>query len=162
MLVHSSAFLQSNWFKIFCYGPQSRQRTRLFLQSSKLGLLPTLSPAGECVPSPLWAGGTHSLAGEGVLIPTRGQTLWHSRYICTLWHVPLIVYNLAGYHCLAGWDGYSVWPGGGSSHPLRPPAQVPHSTNRLPTRLKIHMKIHLLFHEYIMVFTYCTLLKSCK
>ncbi len=30
-------------------------------------------------------GGTHSLAGEGgwgVPIPTRGQTLWFSRYIC--------------------------------------------------------------------------------
>ncbi len=32
-------------------------------------------------------GGTHSLAGEGVGGPvrTRGQTLWYSRFICTLW-----------------------------------------------------------------------------
>jgi hypothetical protein len=39
-----------------------------------------------CASSLVHAGGAHSLAGEGggvVPIPTRGQTLWYSRYICT-------------------------------------------------------------------------------
>jgi hypothetical protein len=37
-----------------------------FLQSSELG--PTPSTAGECVPSPFGSpGGTHSLAGKGVV-----------------------------------------------------------------------------------------------
>jgi hypothetical protein len=52
---------------------------------------PTPLPAGERAPPPLWfrGGGTHTLAGGrgggSVPIPTRGQTLWNSRYICTLW-----------------------------------------------------------------------------
>ncbi len=51
---------------------------------------PTPSSAGERA-SPLWfgRGGRYTLVcgrgGEGVPIPTRGQTLWYSRYICTLW-----------------------------------------------------------------------------
>ncbi len=51
----------------------------------------TPSPAGEAVPPVLeggGGGGTHSLVGGevgGVLIPTRGQTLWYSRYKSTLW-----------------------------------------------------------------------------
>ncbi len=50
---------------------------------------PTPSPAGECVPPPLVrGGGGFTLAcGRGgwcVPIPTRGQTLWYSSYICTL------------------------------------------------------------------------------
>jgi hypothetical protein len=53
------------------YGPesQSRQSTRLFLQSSELGPppAPTPSPASESVPTLWFRGeGTHSLAGEGV------------------------------------------------------------------------------------------------
>jgi hypothetical protein len=46
---------------------------------------PNPSPAGECVP-PFGSGGTPSRGerGWGVPIPTRGQTLWYSRYICTL------------------------------------------------------------------------------
>ncbi len=52
----------------------------------------TLSPAGECVPSPLvpGGGGTGTLVcrGEGVgPIRTRGQTLWYSRYIRYEYHV---------------------------------------------------------------------------
>jgi hypothetical protein len=43
---------------------------------------PFPSPAGECVPPPLWVqgGGTFAV-GEGVEdpIPTMGQTLWFSR-----------------------------------------------------------------------------------
>jgi hypothetical protein len=44
---------------------------------------PTPSPAGERAPSPFGSGG-YTLAcvrGGWVLIPTRGQTLWYSRYI---------------------------------------------------------------------------------
>ncbi len=41
----------------------------------------------ECAPPSWFKGGTHSFVGEGVGVPirTRGQTLWYSRYICTLW-----------------------------------------------------------------------------
>ncbi len=54
---------------------------------------PTPLPAGVCAPPPFGSrgggGGTHSLAGEGKGGPnsTRGQTLWYSRYICTLWRI---------------------------------------------------------------------------
>jgi hypothetical protein len=45
-------------------GRQSRQSTRLFLQSSELGLPP--SPAGECVLPSFGSGGdTHSLRERG-------------------------------------------------------------------------------------------------
>ncbi len=47
---------------------QSRQCSKLFLQSSALG-----------------PGGAHSPGGGGgVPIPTRGHTLWYPIYICTL------------------------------------------------------------------------------
>jgi hypothetical protein len=63
--------------------PQSRQSARPFLQSSELGLL-TPSSAGECVPlPPLVQGGGHSRLRErgwGIPIPTRGHTLWYSKY----------------------------------------------------------------------------------
>ncbi len=70
------------------YVPESRQSTRLFLQSSNWFPPPTPSHAGECVPL-LVPGGDTLACGKGnggVPIPTRGQTLWHSRYICTLWY----------------------------------------------------------------------------
>ncbi len=43
---------------------------------------PTHSPTGECVP-PLGSGGGHTFLreGGGGSQPTRGQTLWYSRYI---------------------------------------------------------------------------------
>jgi hypothetical protein len=74
----------------FMAGPQSRQSAKLFLQSSsELGLPPPLTRRRMCTP-PLWFRGAQSLGGEGVGVPirTRGQTLWHSRYICTWWAVP--------------------------------------------------------------------------
>ncbi len=40
---------------------QSRQSTRLFLQSSDLGPPPTPSPTGECVPSPFGTGSTKNV-----------------------------------------------------------------------------------------------------
>jgi hypothetical protein len=43
---------------------------------------PNPSPAGECAPHPLGSGGR---VGR-VPISTRGQTLWYSLYICTLWY----------------------------------------------------------------------------
>jgi hypothetical protein len=54
---------------------------------------PTPSPAGECVPSLLWFRRVYTLAcergGGGIPIPTRGQTLWYSRYryiyMCVRW-----------------------------------------------------------------------------
>jgi hypothetical protein len=67
---------------------QSRQSTKLSLQSSELGLPHPLGRRQVCTP-PLveGGGGPQSLTGEGVggPIPTRGQTLWYSMYICTLW-----------------------------------------------------------------------------
>ncbi len=53
--------------------PQSWQSTRLFLQSSELGPPPTLSPTGECAPTPLVQGGAHSLAGEEVGCPSSDE-----------------------------------------------------------------------------------------
>ncbi len=49
---------------------------------------PPPSLAGECVPSHFGSGGEHIRWGErmwgGVPIRAMGQTLWYSRYICTL------------------------------------------------------------------------------
>ncbi len=62
---------------------QSRQSARLFLQSSELGIPHLLTRRRDCPP-----GSGHPLLRErgwGVTIPTRGQTLWYSRHICTLW-----------------------------------------------------------------------------
>ncbi len=61
--------------------------TRLFLLSYELGP----SHASECVLSPFGSGGGTQLACvrvDGIPIRTRGQTLWYSRYICTLWWEP--------------------------------------------------------------------------
>jgi hypothetical protein len=67
--------------------------------SSRPNWDPPPSPAGDC--PPLWfrdgvhsdtndVDVTHSLAGEGfgcgVPIRTRGQTLWYSWYMCSLWY----------------------------------------------------------------------------
>jgi hypothetical protein len=67
-----------------------RQSAKLFLQSSELGI-PHPSHARECVPPPppsFGSGGRGTLAcgrgGGRVPIRTKGQTLWYSRYICTL------------------------------------------------------------------------------
>jgi hypothetical protein len=57
---------------------------------------PIPSLTGECVTSPPFGsgGGGGTLGcrrgggGGGVPISTRGQTLWHSRHICTCWGVP--------------------------------------------------------------------------
>ncbi len=74
------------------YVPQGRQSAKLF--SSRLigNPPPPHSLTRRRVCPPLWfREGTLSLAGEGmgvVPIPTRGQTLWHSMYICTLWYAP--------------------------------------------------------------------------
>jgi hypothetical protein len=76
------------------HAPQGRQSARLILQSSDLGPPPpTPLPAGECVPSPPplgFRGEGHTRlrerVGLGVPIRTRGQTLWYSRYVCTLWN----------------------------------------------------------------------------
>ncbi len=79
-VLYSSDFL----FSCYQHGiahPQSRQSTKLSLQSSDSGHPRRRVP-------PLWfRREAHSLAGEGVgvPIPTRGQTVWYSRYICTLW-----------------------------------------------------------------------------
>jgi hypothetical protein len=56
-------------FMFLLYIAQSRQSTRLFLQSSELGP-PAPSTAGECVPPPplVQGGGAHSPACEGVTI----------------------------------------------------------------------------------------------
>jgi hypothetical protein len=59
---------------------QSIQSAKLFLKSSELGLPQPLTSRRVYPPPPLWF-----LWGGGVLILTRGHTLWYSRYICTLW-----------------------------------------------------------------------------
>jgi hypothetical protein len=63
--------------------------TMLFLQSPELGP-PTPSPIGECVPPRFRRGRSRDTfscgrGGEGVPIRTRVQSLWYSRYLCTLW-----------------------------------------------------------------------------
>jgi hypothetical protein len=76
--------------KLFSFEAQSRQSAKLFLQSYELGLPHLLTPQAS-LPS-LWLGGGrvgwYTLAcgrgGGAVPISTRGQTLWYSRYICTL------------------------------------------------------------------------------
>jgi hypothetical protein len=66
--------------------PQSRQSAKLFLQSSELGLPPSLSRKRVCPPpfGPV-EGGEFTLAcgrgNGGVPIPTRGHTLWCSTYM---------------------------------------------------------------------------------
>jgi hypothetical protein len=65
---------------------QSRQSAKLFLQSSELGLPHPLTRRRVVyVPLFVGSGGGGTLACEkgGVGVP-RGQTLWYSRYICTL------------------------------------------------------------------------------
>ncbi len=46
-------------------------------------------PQASVFPPPRLVRGGYTLArgrgGGGVPVPTRGQTLWYSRYICTLW-----------------------------------------------------------------------------
>ncbi len=49
---------------------------------------PTHSPAASLFPPPLVGGGGDTrLRKRGWVVPilTRGQTMWYSRYICTLW-----------------------------------------------------------------------------
>jgi hypothetical protein len=73
---------QNRSYSILLSCTQTRQSTRLFLQSSQFGP-PTPLTAAEVTGD----GVTHSLAGErgGVVpTPTKGQTQWYSRYICTL------------------------------------------------------------------------------
>jgi hypothetical protein len=68
----------------------SRQSARFFPLSSKLGLPPPPYPQASVFPPPLvgGGGGVQTRWGRwvgGILIPTRGQMLWYSRYICALW-----------------------------------------------------------------------------
>ncbi len=67
---------------------QSRQSAKPFLQRRNWNS-PTPLGAGGCAPPTLWSGGEGTLAcGKrvgGVPIPTRGQTLWCSVYVSTLW-----------------------------------------------------------------------------
>jgi hypothetical protein len=64
---------------------QSVDRVLGFFSSRPNRDSPTPSPAGECVLPSFGSGGGYTLtAGEGVggvPIPTRGQTLWYSRYL---------------------------------------------------------------------------------
>jgi hypothetical protein len=62
-------------------------RVLSFFSSRRNWDSPTPNPAGES-PPPLVRGGGHTRLrerGEGVPIQTRRQTLWNSRFICTLW-----------------------------------------------------------------------------
>jgi hypothetical protein len=66
-------------------------RVLSFFSVVGIGTPPTPHPqASVTPPAPLVPGvGAHALAGERgggrVPIPARGQTLWYSVYICTLW-----------------------------------------------------------------------------
>ncbi len=75
----------ASWSVLMAKAPS----TLTFSSVVGIGTPSTPSPLGECVPPSFgWGGGgTHSLAGEGaggVLIQTRVQTLWYSKFICTL------------------------------------------------------------------------------
>ncbi len=66
---------------------RSKIKCSAFIESSQPDS-PNPSPAGERVPPPLiWGGDAFACVRRGgeVPIPTRGQTLWYSRLICTLW-----------------------------------------------------------------------------
>ncbi len=79
-----------SFYRLYAYfiSHTHRQSAKLFLQSSELGL-PHPSLAGECVPPPFDSEREgHIRLGErgwGVPISTKGQTLWYSVYLCTLW-----------------------------------------------------------------------------
>jgi hypothetical protein len=80
---------------------QSRQRAKLLLQSSELGLPQPLAHRRGSPPL-FWGGGACTLAGERgvgrVPIPTRGHTQWYSLYIRTLCmhalYIPVFYYSL--------------------------------------------------------------------
>jgi hypothetical protein len=64
----------------------NHSRLEAFLQSPELGLPNPFTRRLVCPPPPFGSGGggggrAHSLAGEGVPIPTRGHRLWYSIYI---------------------------------------------------------------------------------
>jgi hypothetical protein len=65
-------------------------RVLSFFSSRRNWDSPNPSPEGECAPLPPVLGGGHTRQGERgygrVPIPTRGQTLWYSLYIRTLWN----------------------------------------------------------------------------
>ncbi len=65
-----------------------------------IGTPPTPLAEGECAPHPLVRGGEGTLAcGRGVggvPVPTRGNTLWCSIYISTLWADPTIFVHQFG------------------------------------------------------------------
>jgi hypothetical protein len=68
---------------------QSRQSARFFLQSSELGPPHFFTHKRVCPPPPFGSGGTPLLAGEGGgVVPTRGQTLWFSRYVYMHFVIP--------------------------------------------------------------------------
>jgi hypothetical protein len=74
-------------------------RVLSFLSSRPNWDPPTPSHAGESVSPPVVPGGrTHSIAGEGmhgwVPIPTRGQTLWFSRYIIQYMYFVIVSFFL--------------------------------------------------------------------
>jgi hypothetical protein len=64
-------------------------RVLSFLSSRPNWDSPTPSSAGECVSSPPLVPGER---GWAVPILTRGQTLWYSRYVCTLRYMPSQVF----------------------------------------------------------------------
>ncbi len=70
-------------------GIQSRQSAKLFLQLSELGLHRPFTRRRVCtslvVPGEGLTRWGRGGGGGGVPKRTRGQTLWYSRYICTLW-----------------------------------------------------------------------------
>ncbi len=78
--LHNALCTWGRWYSGGCISiPKHCAFARLFLQSSELRPLHLLTSRRVCPP----------LSGEGVggvPIQTRGQTLWYSRYICTLWY----------------------------------------------------------------------------
>jgi hypothetical protein len=82
---YSSAEDKINSIKDVMLEHTCRHRTKLFVVV-RIGT--TLTPYTQASVPPFGSGvgGLHSIAGEGVRVPirTRGQTLWYSRYLCTL------------------------------------------------------------------------------
>ncbi len=103
MPIHSIAFLQSNWLKIFWYGSQSKQSTRLFHLSSKSG--PPPLTRRRSVSPPLGGGGGTLACGRGGSQFGRGDRHCGTLGICvpTLWYVPLL--SVFGRLSLPGWLG---------------------------------------------------------
>ncbi len=98
--------LQCRILKFKCTAHRVDRVLGFFSSRPKFGLPHPFTRRRVCPPFYSSGEGTHSLAGGsgGVPIPTRGQTLWYSRYIFTLWycHTSWWIYRYATITAISG------------------------------------------------------------